>query len=141
MSDETERALRDWPNQEMDTQSLVHEHFESVGDWDWCEIVDEARRIFPLAFDVEVEPNSAIDLMLLGVAAQSADGAFAAVAAFLGVDARALKSAVAPWYENQRSLPPPVGIAGIEKEIAASEEFLRSLAQRGPGLPVIEPKK
>ena len=135
MSDETERALRDWPNQEMDTQSLVHEHFESVGDWDWCEIVDEARRIFPLAFDVEVEPNSAIDLMLLGVAAQSAYGAFAAVAASIGVDARALKNAVAPWYENQRSLPPSVGIAGIEKEIAASEEFLRSFAQRGPGLP------
>ena len=127
MSDETERALRNWePNSKIALEEILHEHLQSLDQWDWCDISDEGNRAWEMALKIPVEEWSPIDGILSAVAAQASHGAFAAVAAALGVDARALENAIAPWYENQRDLPPPVGIAGLGEEISASEEYLRS---------------
>jgi hypothetical protein len=86
----------------------MHNHFDKFGRWDWVDVKAEGSRVYGLMFDCDVEDDSPIDDLISAVAAQAHDGAMCAVAACLGVPARALTLAVAEWSENQDQLPPPV---------------------------------
>lgn len=59
-------------------------------------------------------------------------GAIAAVAAALGVDAKAFSLAIAPWMENKKNPPPPIGIAGLANAIEDSERHLAALSATVP---------
>ena len=108
MSNETENALKDWQNEARDSGDDLHHHFSEYGRWDWCEISDEARRVWNLMFDEDIDDDSPKDGVWTAAAAQAAEGAFSTVAAALGVDAKAFQMAIAPWYENQDEPPPAV---------------------------------
>ena len=108
MSTETENALLSWYDTEDDVCDALHDHFVNLDRWEWCEIADEARRVWNLMFKDEVEMHSPMDAVWTAAAAQASYGAFAAVAAALGVKTFALQEAVAPWMENQNSPPHPI---------------------------------
>lgn len=55
-----------------------------------------------------------------------------AVAAALGVDAKAFSLAIAPWMENKKNPPPPIGIAGLANAIEDSERHLAALSATVP---------
>lgn len=126
---DTEAALLRWYESESDVCDDLHRHFEAFGEWDWLDVSDEARRVFNLMFpglyeQGPVEEFSPIDGVWTAAAAQAAHGAFAAVAAALGVDARALEAAVQPWYEAgpHNTAPPPISaqafVALVQEEAA-----------------------
>jgi hypothetical protein len=110
MSDETEKALLDWENDDDEhcPSNDLHIHFEEFGRWNWVDIAEEARRIHNLMFNDHVEDGSPVDGLWNAVAAQAAHGAYCSVAAALGVDAKSLFYVIASWYENQDAPPPPV---------------------------------
>ena len=91
-----------------DVGDALHEYMIDYGRWHWCDIADEARRVWNLMFFDTVEKDSAMDAVWTAAAAQAADGAYAAVAAALGVDCFALREAVEPWLYAQDSPPPPI---------------------------------
>lgn len=91
-----------------DVVDALHTHMTDWDRWHWCDIADEARRVWNLMFCDTVEKDSAMDAVWTAAAAQAADGAFAAVAAALGVDRFALREAVEPWLYAQDSPPPPI---------------------------------
>lgn len=127
MSKETEEALRDWQNIDRDPADDLHRHFGEYGRWDWCEISDEARRVWNLMFpDNEVHENSPIDGVLGAVAAQASHGAFAAVAAALGVNTDALELAVSYWYEGQDEPPKPITPEELLHRCVESKAWLNS---------------
>jgi hypothetical protein len=128
MTKETEQKLINWENldDDEDVCDLLHKHFSEYNQWDWCEISDEARRIYNLMFDENCENNSPLDGIWTAAAALAEKGAYAAIAAAIGIDTMALKLAVAPWYENQDDLPKPVS---IEKFIELCEEETKYLSE------------
>lgn len=91
-----------------DVCEAMHNYMIEHGRWHWCEIADEARRVWNLMFYDTVEKDSAMDAVWTAAADQAADGAYAAVAAALGVDRIALRDAVEPWLIKQDSPPPPI---------------------------------
>ena len=91
-----------------DAGEALHEYMIDYGRWHWCDIADEARRVWNLMFFDTVEKDSAMDAVWTAAAAQAADGAYASVAAALGVDFFALRDAVEPWLYAQDSPPPPI---------------------------------
>ncbi len=91
-----------------DAGEALHGYMIEHGRWQWCEIANEARRVWNLMFSDTVEKDSAMDAVWTAAAAQAADGAYAAVAAALGVDCIALRDAVEPWLLKQDSPPPPI---------------------------------
>ena len=91
-----------------DAGEALHEYMIDYGRWHWCDIADEARRVWNLMFCDWVEKDSAMDAVWTAAADQAADGAYAAVAAALGVDRIALRDAVEPWLIKQDSPPPPI---------------------------------
>ena len=131
MSEQTEAKLRNWARDDAVTDDDMHRHMRDFGRWDWCEIADEGRRIYGVMFGEEVESGSAVDAIIGGVSAQAADGAWAAVAAALGVDAEDVRMAVADWYEKQDATPPPVSPDRFMELIAEAADFHASLPQRG----------
>jgi hypothetical protein len=108
MTTDTEKALLDWDNEERDICNDLHEHFAAFGRWDYTEVADEARRVWNLMFDADIEKGSPSNGVFSACAAQASHGAFSSVAAALGVDVMALKCVVEEWYEKQDKLPPPV---------------------------------
>ena len=91
-----------------DVGDILHDYMIDYGRWHWCDIADEARRVWNLMFCDWVEKDSAMDAVWTAAAAQAADGAYAAVAAALGVDRFALREAVEPWLYAQDNPPPPI---------------------------------
>lgn len=79
-----------------------------------------------------IEHGGVTDLIASGAAAQASYGAIAAVAAALGVDAKAFSLAIAPWMENKKNPPPPIGIAGLANAIEDSERHLAALSATVP---------
>ena len=92
----------------------IHSHFTATSLRDWCEVSDEARRIYNLMFaDIEeeiVEEYSPHAGVWAGAAAQAAHGVWTAVADALGLDKSILESALEDWYIliDKDSLPPPM---------------------------------
>lgn len=101
-----------------DISDELHIHFENTfGRWDWCEIGDEAKRIYELATGEELDDWCLTNSLFNAVAAQAKHGAYAAVAAALGLDAESLSMVVATWHENQDELPKPVSFSKLKKLI------------------------
>jgi hypothetical protein len=110
----------------------AHGHFEEFEPWDWCAIADEGLRLWNLMFadGTPAEDGSAISAPIHGVAAAAANGAFAAVAAALGVSPHHLQVAVSDYYwgpmdATTAPVPAPVGADGLMKlidEAKASED-------------------
>ena len=106
---EDTRELRHWASPLALQGDAVQHQMRDFGRWDWVEVAEEGRRLWNRINDQEAEQDSPVAAVLDAVAAQAAHGAFAAVAAALGVPAAALEVAVARWYENQDQ--PPVAVA------------------------------
>ncbi|MFA5186965.1 MAG: hypothetical protein WC551_10835 [Patescibacteria group bacterium] len=123
MSDATESRLLDWENPNTETLCDAHFHMKDFGRWDWVDVSDEGVRIWNLMFDDNIESLSAADSVFSAIAAQSAEGAFNAVAAALGVDPEALKLVAACWYENQDDLPPPVSAEKFMEMVAEYKKY------------------
>lgn len=97
-----------WEDDDRDPTNDVHNHFEAFGRWDWIEVAEEGIAIWNVMFDEQVEQDSAMGAVFYGVAAQGAHGAWATVAAALGVDPEHLRIACYD-FEFQDDLPPPIG--------------------------------
>ena len=111
-----------------DISDELYNHFEhTFGRWYWCDIGDEAQRIYELATGCEAEEGSLLNSLFNASAAQGEHGAYAAVAAALGLDAKALRMVVATWYENQDALPPPVSFSKLKKLIEKDKLWLKRL--------------
>jgi hypothetical protein len=97
----------------------MHQHFTMFGRWNWCEIADEGRRVLNERFGGEVEQDSPTDIVLSAVAAQAWEGAFAAVAAMLGIEhVMALQLVAYAWYDHKDNLPPPISIEELRRRVA-----------------------
>lgn len=121
----TKQYLADWESDEEFDPEVLHLYFEETyGRWYWPEIYTEGISVFKLMFDEEFDDYSPMGVVFAAVGAQAADGAFSAVAAAIGTTTQKLRCAVAPWYENQDELPPPIGCSGIQKEVSGVEHLL-----------------
>ena len=108
----TEKDLAEWATNDRDTGNDLHVYFEDTfGRWDWLEVYEEGVRIGNLMFDEEVEIESPRADIMAAVAAQSAQGAFAFVAACLGVDADDLMFAAMEC--SQDDMTPPIGAEAL----------------------------
>jgi len=124
--DEIEGCLDD--GYDKDIGDELHIHFgDTYGRWDWCEIGDEAQRIYELATGEELGEYSLVSSLFNAVAAQAEHGAYAAVAAALGLDVKPLRIVVAAWHENQDALPPPVSFSKLKKLIEKDKLWLKQL--------------
>lgn len=132
MGDKAANALRNWRNEQMGPGCLVHEFMQDDGKWDWCDVVFDAQKAYELLMGEPIEHGGVTDLIASGAAAQASYGAIAAVAAALGVDAKAFSLAIAPWMENKKNPPPPIGIAGLANAIEDSERHLAALSATVP---------
>ena len=111
-----------------DISDELYRQFEhTFGRWDWCEIGDEAQRIYELATGTELGEYSLVNSLFNAAAAQAEHGAYAAVAAALGIDAKPLRIVVATWYENQDELPKPVSFSKLKKLIEEDKLWLKRL--------------
>ncbi len=111
-----------------DISDELHKHFEhTFGRWHWCDIGDEAQRIYELATGEELGEYSLVNSLFNAVAAQAEHGAYAAVAAALGLDAEPLHMVVSAWQENQDALPPPVSFSKLKKLIEKDKLWLKQL--------------
>ena len=125
MSKETERKLIDWENN--DPEDDIHWHFKSFGRWHWCHISDEGRRVWNMMFPVILEEGSPADAVFCGIAAQASHGAFAAIAAALGVDREALEIAVSEWYGKDKNPPAAVKPDELMTLIEESRKWLAEI--------------
>lgn len=129
MSTETEAALLDWENESRLVEDDIHVHMADFGRWHWSEVADEGRRLCALMFDEEFDKDSPKDSILQGVAAQSAHGVFAAVAAALGVAAEDLEYAIHVEYlDRQDDVPRPIGADALMRVIEEGRKFHERLA-------------
>jgi len=123
-----EQHLVEWETNDRDTGDDLHRYFEDeFGRWDWCEIYEEGIRINNLMFDDVVEDFSPLGNIFAAVAAQASHGAFAHIAACLGVDKDALRLAVSEWSEDQDNLPAPIGAERLLESCAKQAEWLREM--------------
>lgn len=118
MSKETEEILRNWEKTDEDVGDTLHRHFGEFGRWEWLDVNAEGLRVWNLMFEEAAETFSPIDDLISAVAGQAASGAYAAMAAALGVRADALELAVAEWSEKQDCPPPPAGPEGLMLKVA-----------------------
>lgn len=127
MSEQTEQALRNWTQIDDDggRTDAAQEHFDDFGRWYDIDVAAEGNRVLGLMLGVGIEPDSPIAAVMAAVATQAAEGAFASVAAALGISAWALELAVAHWYEDQDDPPPPVSAARLLELVAEGGSCLR----------------
>jgi len=122
MSKKIEEALRNWDNADSDLEDDLYRYFiNEFNRWDWADIANEARRVWQLMFDEEIEDDSPVSYIFCAIAASAYNGAMASVAAAIGVDQDGLELAASHWYENQDALPPPVttrrGLLALIKKV------------------------
>lgn len=116
---------------ELDITDELYKHFEGpFGRWDWCEIGDEAQRIYQLATGKKVDDYSLLTGLFNACAAQADTGVYAAMAAMLGVNAKHLMLVNSYWSENQDELPKPITYRTLLKRIALEAEDDRIHAER-----------
>lgn len=104
----------------------IHSHFAASSLRDWCDVADEARRIYNLMFaDIEeenVEDGSPIDGVWTGAAAQAAHGVWSAVADALGLDKNILEATLEDWYFPCGEVPPPITMDEFIKQYKEHEQ-------------------
>lgn len=96
------------PDSEELASDTLFQHFEQFDRWDWCEVAEEGRYVNRLMFGDSIDPDAPRAAVLSAVAACAAQGAFAAMAAALGVGVNALMAVMMEWYESQDAPPSPV---------------------------------
>lgn len=94
--------------QNRDTEDDLHKYMNLWDRWNWTDVATEGRRLWNAMFADEIEYRSAKDGLIAAVAAQGADGVWAAVAAMLGVDKNELMDLAFPWYHDQDRRPEPI---------------------------------
>jgi hypothetical protein len=115
---------------EWDITDELYKHFEGpFGRWDWCEIGDEAQRIYQLATGKKVDDYSLLNGLFNACAAQSETGTYAAVAAMLGVNAKHLGLVASYWQENKDELPKPITYRTLKRRLAKEAEDDRKHAE------------
>jgi hypothetical protein len=91
--------LKNWETDDSDeTGNLLHRYFEATQLRDWCSLADEARVVYKLMFNDELEEGSPVDAIISGVAAQAAESVWRTVAEALGLDKDVLQSTLEPWH-------------------------------------------
>lgn len=104
----------------------IHTYFESTKLRDWCEVADDARRIYNLMFadipEEEVEDGAPLDGIWTGAAAQAAHGVWAAVADALGLNKSVLEGVMEDWYLVNKDVPPPMTIDEFVKRYKETEQ-------------------
>ena len=109
-----------------DVADDIHEYFTSTKMRDWCEIGDDARRIYNMMFadspDEEVQDESPLDGIWTGAAAQAADGVWATVADALGLNKEILESVMDEWYFLYEDAPPPMTMDEFQKRYKEEEQ-------------------
>lgn len=91
-----------------DTCDDLHQYMGLWNRWNWTEVVREGRRLWNSMFKDSIEHKSPKDGLIAAVAAQSADGVFAAVAAMLDLEKNDVMDLIMPWYQDQDKRPAPV---------------------------------
>jgi hypothetical protein len=124
--------MRKMEDHSFENDDDIHNYFSSYGEWDWCDIYREGIRMLNHHFDMEIEDYSPIADVISGVAAQSKYGAYASVAAMLGIDADSLEMVASEWYEKQHELPPPINLEELPEKIAEWRKELESFKSRKP---------
>jgi len=81
-------------------EDVLHDHFQKTELRDWPDISREAVRVWGAMFDQEIEEGCAIDSLIAAACAQVEDGVIDAMARMMGVDKKALHSALAHWIES-----------------------------------------
>jgi len=126
-----EQHLIEWETNDRDVGDDLHRYFEEeFGRWDWCEVGEEGARIYGVMFNNKVEDGSPLACIFAAVSAQAEHGAFARIAACLGVDRKALRLAVSEWSEDQDNLPEPIGAERLLESCAKQAEWLRGLKSK-----------
>lgn len=128
MSETTERAFEGWQTEGLCGES--HDHFMESDIWDWYGIAREGRRLF-----YKMRTGGSIDATLSdeiisGVAAQAAHGAYASVAAMMGLDTKTLQLMASEWYENKDDLPPSLGRHAAIKIYKETVEWQKELERK-----------
>ena len=105
--------VKNWDAKDADdTGNLLHRYFRATELRDWCAVADEGLRVHKWMFNEEVQQYSPLDSHISAVAAQSAHGVYAALAAALGLEVKYLQFVLAAWDELDPADPdpPPISI-------------------------------
>ena len=122
----TDEELKAWDDDDIDICDELHVHFGKWGRWDWCDIANEARRVYNVMFSDDMEDGSPIDGVITAAVAHADHMAYEAMAAALGVSATDLRCTVALWSEHQDDLPPPVSADRLMQMVAEThDEFAK----------------
>ena len=114
--------IKNWDAEDADdTSDLLHRYFGATNLRDWCAVADEGLRVHKLMFNEEVQQYSPLDALISAVAAQSAHGVYAALAAALGLEVKYLQFVLASWDELEPHDPDPPAIS--------IEEFMQRYKQ------------
>ena len=102
--------VKNWADEKADdTNNLMHRYFEAAQLRHWCEIANEAQHVYELMFNQELEEYSPLDALISGVAAQSADGVWHAVAEAFGLEKEYVHLTLAHYEElspDDERIPP-----------------------------------
>lgn len=127
-------SLDDGPREDgyhHDPADDIHAHFNSTNLRDWCEVADEARRIYNLMFadtpDEIVEDGAPIDGIWTGAAAQAAHGVWVAVADALGLEEKILQGVMEDWYMLHGDVPPPMTMDEFQKRYKEEEQSWKEM--------------
>ena len=126
-----EKRLLDWKSGKTDTYENAMGYFAQFESWNDGEIAEEGIRLLNVMFDLDIEQYSPIHDVIMAVAAQSANGAFSAVAQMLGVEVDDLKKAVSYWYDHKEDPPSnTLSVYDIKGAAAQTSEEHQKLVQK-----------
>lgn len=129
-----EKRLAAWQDDESDVLDLMVWHFESRKDGDWIEVADESRRLLNLMFnpddpDMQIQPDSAMDGAISGIAVAGWNSAIRAVAEILGCDAKALDGVISDFASPNMYTTEDVRDGRVARYIGIGcEKLLREVA-------------
>lgn len=124
---ELKNRMANWADDdyEEDLGDLLHVYFEATKMRDWVDIANEARDLWKFLFKEEVEMYSPIDELLSAVAAQAAEGIYAAVASALDLNPKYLRYVIAPWEEDIKgndAVPAPITFTELKKRLKQEQK-------------------
>ena len=118
--------MRNWADDDYDEDisDLMHAYFEATKLRDWCDIADEARHLWEFLFDEPLEEYSPVDGLLAAVAAQAANGIYAAVASALDLNPEYLKFVLSEWEEGVKddTVPPPITFTKLKRRLEQEQK-------------------
>lgn len=109
-----------------DLVKIMSEDLFSLGRWHWPEIIEKKKLYLEKILELTIEDGSVFDKVLSSVALESREGAYAAVAAALGIDSRALQAVLLTWEENQDSPPPHITFDELKTKIMLYKQLIQA---------------